>query len=93
MVWLPLTRLVAESAAAPLDSVCAPRLVVPSRNVTVPVGVPVAGGTGETVAVNVTERPYCDGLELELSTTGLLAALIVWLRAGEVTAPKLLSPE
>ena len=38
------------------------RTVAPSRKVAMPVGVPEAGGTAATVAVNVTARPNCAGL-------------------------------
>jgi hypothetical protein len=44
-------------------------MVVPSRKVTVPVGVPVAGATAETVAVKVTDWPGSDGLTEDVSAT------------------------
>ena len=40
---------------------------MPSRNVTVPVGVPDPFTTGVTVAVKVTFCPYTEGLVLELT--------------------------
>ena len=55
------------SEALPLTSVTTPSEVVPSLNVTVPVGVPTAGATGLTVAVSVTACPNTDGLGVELS--------------------------
>jgi len=51
--------------ALPLTSVTTPSEVAPSLNVTVPVGVPTAGGTGLTVAVSVTVCPNTDGLGVE----------------------------
>src|SRR2546427_12344532 len=43
-------------------SVAVPIVVAPSLNATVPVGTPVAGATGRTVAVSVTACPTVDGL-------------------------------
>ena len=43
-------------------SVPVPRVVEPSRNVTVPVGVPEPGALAVTVAVNVTDWPNTEGL-------------------------------
>jgi len=51
---LPLVRATVASEA------------LPSLNVTVPVGTPDAGGTGLTVAVNVTIWPVVDGLGVEV---------------------------
>ena len=41
--------------------------VAPSRNVTIPVGVPAPEGTPDTVAANETGCPVLDGLGEELS--------------------------
>ena len=49
-------------------SVPVPRVVVPSLNVTVPVGVPAPGAVTVTVAVNVTDCPKTDGFTLEVTT-------------------------
>jgi hypothetical protein len=54
MVWLPTMRVEVEKAATPFDRAWVPRMFAPSRNVTIPVGVPVAGTTAEMVTVNVT---------------------------------------
>jgi hypothetical protein len=51
IVWLPRERLSMANPAIPFERVCNPIVVVPSRSVTVPVGVPVAGVTGDTVAL------------------------------------------
>ena len=50
------------------SSVPVPSVVVPSMNVTVPLGVPVAGATALTVAMKVTDWPNTDGLAEELTT-------------------------
>src|SRR6266446_5800370 len=42
-------------------SVAVPIVTAPSLNATVPVGTPVAGATGRTVAVSVTACPTVDG--------------------------------
>ena len=67
--WVPTDKLAVlevhvKGAAA--GNVQLPIMAVPSRNVTVPVGVPVAGGLTVTVAVNVTLCPNTDGLVPEL---------------------------
>jgi hypothetical protein len=73
------------------------RVAVPFRKVTVPVGVPVAGGMAETVAVKVTDWPNSDGLRLETSPVAALLLLTVWLTAcvsgAEVALVKLELPE
>jgi hypothetical protein len=59
IAWFPRGSVPAENAATPFDSVpvpsCVAGAVAPSMKVTVPVGVPVAGATADTVAVNVTD--------------------------------------
>ena len=61
------------NVAVPPDSVPVPSVVAPSRNVTVPVGVPVPGGTTATVAVNVTDCPNTDGLADDATVVVVLA--------------------
>jgi hypothetical protein len=58
MEWLPIARFEGDSAAAPFDSVSEPRGVVPSRKVTVPVGMTVPAEA--TVDFNVTGCPERD---------------------------------
>ena len=85
------------SAATPADSVPVPNwvagVVVLSRKVTIPVGVPIAGAVAVTVAVKVTDWPNTDGLGLEASPTVAPPWLMTWVRAVDVTGSKLLSPE
>lgn len=65
-----------------------PMLLVPFRNVTVPVGVPAVA---ITVAVKVTVCPLVDGLSEDASEVVVLA-LTVCVRAGEVLDRKFVSP-
>ena len=58
----PTDSDVVLKVAVPEPSVPVPRVVDPSMNVTVPVGVPAPGATAATVAVNVTLWPKTDGL-------------------------------
>ena len=55
-------------------SVAAPRVVVPSLKVTLPLGVPEAAGF--TVAVNVTELPDRIGFALDVSTVVVVSSII-----------------
>ena len=66
-----------------------PRLVAPSKKVTVPDGVPAPGATAVTVAVKVTGWPETDGLALEASAVLVEARFTTWLTAAEVEAAKL----
>jgi len=94
MRWLPSERLQGVArAATPFARVWVPRGVVPSRKVTVPVGVPVAGVTGETVAVNVTGSPRREGFREELRATDAPWSWTTWMRVVEVAAINAGSPE
>jgi hypothetical protein len=53
----PVGRARGARLPTPLVRVAVPSDVVPLKNVTVPVGVPVSGLTGATVAVSVTSSP------------------------------------
>src|SRR5437867_3571076 len=61
-------------------------------NATVPAGVPPAGATAATVAVNVTAWPNTDGLTEESTVVVESALLTVWMTAADVLLLKLLSP-
>src|SRR6266700_4815465 len=52
--------------ALPLTSATTPSEVAPSRKVTLPVGTPVAGATGLTVALSVTGCPTVEGFGVEV---------------------------
>src|SRR5258706_3886582 len=56
-VWIPTSVKLALTAAAPLAKGAVPKLVDPSRNVTVPVGFPVLPGPAATLAAIVTVVP------------------------------------
>jgi hypothetical protein len=59
----PAVRPETLSVACPLESrTLLPRLVEPSRNVTLPLGVPLAGAGTVTVAVRTTGWPNIEGL-------------------------------
>jgi hypothetical protein len=75
--WVPNDRLEVVNVAAPRFSVRVPSVVLPSKNVTVPVAV-----DGDTVAVNVTACPTLDGLALEVSVVGVCGGLYVVVAAS-----------
>jgi len=63
--------------AVPPESVPVPRVVAPSRKVTVPDGVPAPGANAATVAVKVTLCPEDDGFRDEATVVVVLALLTV----------------
>src|SRR4051794_33477337 len=71
----------------------APRLVRPSWNCTVPVGVP---GPAVTVAVKLTDWPATDGFgpaeRTRAVVVGETPTFTVWLTPGDVEVVKLVSP-
>jgi len=69
-------------------SLADPRVVVPSMNVTVPVGVPAVA---LTVAVKVTLWPLFEGLRDDVSVVVVLA-LTVCVRDDDVLVRKFVSP-
>jgi len=44
-----------------------PKVMLPSKNVTLPVGVPAPGATGATIADSVTDCPKFEGLGAALN--------------------------
>lgn len=68
----PTVRVEIENVATPAVSVPVPSVVAPSRNVTVPVGVPPVP---VTVAVKVTDCPFCEGLTDDVSAVVLALVL------------------
>jgi hypothetical protein len=91
-VWLPTDSDEVVKVALPELKLAVPRVEAPSRKVTVPVGVPVAGATGLTVAVNVTAWPNTDGFTDEVTVVELPALPTVWMIAAEVLLAKFVSP-
>ena len=88
--WLPKANADVVNVAFPALSVPVPSRVVPSLNVTVPVGVPVVAGF--TVAVKVTAWPNADGFTEETTEVVEAAWFTACDRAGEVLPAKLASP-
>ena len=78
------------NVATPPDNVPVPRVVAPSRNVTVPVGVPP---DPVTVAVKVTDCPETVGLTLDYTTVVVLTLFTVCVSAVLVLVLKIVSPE
>lgn len=75
--------------ATPPLNVAAPRVVLPSVNVTVPVGVPLAA---VTVALKVTGCPAVEGFWEEVRAVVLAILLTVWLSTDEVLVANVGSP-
>ena len=93
-VWVVSSAaLLVLSVATPEPlSVPLPRLVAPSRKLTVPVAVPVAGKLTATVAVNVTLWPNTEGLVADVSAVLVAPLLTTWLTALLVLVAKLTLP-
>lgn len=70
-----------------------PRFVSPSRNVTVPVGVPAPGAVALTVAVATTGWPKTLGLGETFTATVDTSRFTICVNTDELLALKLLSPE
>jgi len=90
MECVPTAREAVVSVAMPEESsVPVPRLLAPSRNVTVPVGMPA----GElTVAVKVTGWPKTLGFAEEIYATVVEALFTVCYNADELLGLKFVSP-
>jgi hypothetical protein len=72
---LPIAKAEVVNVAIPPLNVPVPIGLPPSRNVTVPTGVPAPGATGDTVAVNVTDWPNTDGFTDEVTVVEVFALL------------------
>jgi hypothetical protein len=81
------------STALPPESGDDPSDVAPSKNSTLPLGLPAPGGFTDTLAVSVTLLPNVDGFGALASDVLVLAGFTVWPCAGDVLPPKLGSPE
>ena len=69
-----------------------PRTVKPSRNVTVPVGIPEPGMLAVTVAVKVTDWPNADGLAEDTTVEVVVPWSTACVTIGDVLAMKSTSP-
>ena len=79
-----------ENVAIPPLNVPVARVVTPSVNVTVPVGVPEPGATAVTLAVKVTDCPKTEGLALDVSVVVVPALFTTWVSWEEVLVVKLM---
>lgn len=89
----PAVRVeVAKVACAVASRAPVPSVLVPSRNVTLPVGVPADALV--TAAVKVTACPVVAGFAEDVTVVVVLAVATVTLcaSAGETLLPKLVSP-
>src|SRR5690242_19322629 len=87
MVLLPAVSVEVpkEAAPLPLRGTWASTLV-PCAKVTMPVGVPVPGGTAATVAVNVTDCPLVEGLGVDAS---VVDEALAWMNCTSDELPGL----
>src|SRR5262245_10501471 len=89
MAWPPVAATLVVNGAGPSAlTATVPRTMLPSLNVTVPVGVPAPGATAATVAVKVTAWPGTAGLADEVRATEVAAGLTVTPTTAEVLAGK-----
>src|SRR5579872_1342995 len=91
MVWLPTAKAEVVKVAMPPIMVPLPTGLPPSRNVTVPVGVPAPGATGDTVAVKVVDWPNAEGLVDEATVVVVSALLTVRLAVAVLPVPAVVS--
>ena len=94
IVWLATVseELVNVACAEPLSATLAESVVLPSRKLTVPAGVPAPGLTAVTVAVKVTGCPKTEEMGDDARLTALDAWLTVSPKAADVLLLKLPSP-
>src|SRR5436190_6124452 len=78
--------------APPALTVPEPRLVLPSQNVTEPVGEPASGATTVMAAERVTGWPYVDGLGKDDLAVAASAFSTTWFNTAEVLYLKFVSP-
>jgi hypothetical protein len=81
------------NTAEPAETGDVPNEVAPSKNSTVPPGLPAPGGVIVTVAVSATLAPNVDGFGALLSAVDVPAWWTVCPCAGDVLPLKLASPE
>src|SRR5207302_446679 len=80
------------NVAVPVLRVAVPSVLPLSRNVTVPVGVPLPGATAPTVTVKVTDWPNTAGLAEAVTVALLLAWLTTCGSVADVLRAELVSP-
>jgi len=82
MEWEPAAKPEVEKVAIPPLNAPLPKVIAPSKKVTVPLAV-----AGETVAVKVTDCPGVDGLRLDarpIVVLVLVEVFTVCVRMGEM---------
>ena len=90
--WLPTASDDVLIDAVPLLTGAVPSDVAPSKNCTVPPGLPAPGGLTVTVAVSVTLAPNVDGFGALASDVDVLAWFTVCVCAGDVLPVYVRSP-
>ena len=92
MECAPTASAVVANVANPLPfTAIVASMVAPSLNVTLPVGIPEVADV--TLAVNVTDWWYADGLREEVSVVVLPALLTVSVKTADVLPLMLPPPE
>ena len=93
MEWPPRFKFEMENVAWPAAfKDPEPSVLLPSLNVTVPVGTAVPGALTTTVAVKVTGWLWFDGLSEEVTEAVVESLFTVWVRGEDVLALKLALP-
>ncbi len=94
MEWAPMARVLVVKVALPDERTPVPRLVIPSRKVTVPVGVvlPVAGATVPVKVMLVPATAVVAVLERVVVVATEAGALTVMVLIGETLPASLASP-
>lgn len=87
-----MLKVEVSNAATPAVNATGPSGVAPSKNFTVPIGIPTPGAIGETVAVNVTACPGLAGLTELVTIVSVAARLTVCARIDDVLVVKLPLP-
>ena len=82
MEFGPTASVLVLKVVEPELSVPVPRTVDPALKVTVPVGVLPVVAT--TLAVNVTDTPNVAGFSDDVTVVVVVAALMLWVKAGDV---------
>src|SRR5260370_38840587 len=94
MAWSLAASDEVVDAAVPLPlSASVPSCVLPSAEVTCPVGVPAPGEFTLTVAVNVTDCPTVDGVADEATIVVRPACLTVGVTASRLAADVVSTPK
>ena len=88
----PATSVEIVKLATPAASVPVPSVVEPSRNTTLPVGVPAPGVVAPIVAVNVTAWPKVDGARFDATVAEVEAWFTVWVNTGDALPRNVESP-